>query len=90
MTAQEAGGLWQGPLAERRMRAKEAFLDARALGGTTGQALNQAINTAVHVHITKDVHEAASQAYERYDSHPFAIAEAIQAAFEAAGFEVQS
>lgn len=71
----------------RRQTALEAYLDA---GGSTTDRVGEAIETATRVRVKGDVYEAGFQAYDASGlTHSGAIMEAITAAFEAAGFEVE-
>jgi hypothetical protein len=73
-----------GELADRRQRAREAFWDRYAPEQYDGDlpALNDAIETATRVRVTREIQLAAAKAYPFVDNM-------ITAAFRAAGFEVE-
>jgi hypothetical protein len=78
-------------LEERRRSAREAYHDARARINTiTGMpAVEEAIESATRVEITKDITDAARQASGYgWDIPDHAYYSVIEAAFRAAGFEV--
>lgn len=92
MTAQEVGGgLWQDPAEERRQLARQAFMDKwTQRDEPTSNALDEAIAVATQTRVTQQVYDAAVQAYGQYDRHSFGIVAAVEAAFKAAGFQVES
>lgn len=86
------------PLEERRQRAREAGLDAwhdalavPELDDRAGNALDDAIETATRVQITPEVQLAflAILTQIRSGEEAPTCIEALKAAFEAAGFEVE-
>lgn len=99
-TPQQYGrGVRPEPLVERRGRAQEAFWDAatpsvtRESVATIEAAANVAIETATRVRIAPEI-EAAARAALRGTPHrgyldPGATQAVIEAAFRAAGFEVE-
>jgi hypothetical protein len=83
------------PLDDRRQRAREAYADKSPLpvaGGVMPQAaeamaaIEEAIETATRVRITPGIVEAAAATGRGFG---FALPMAIEAAFRAAGFEVE-
>lgn len=75
-------------LADRRQRAREAFWDTS--GGLMSGArdgVEECIETATRVRITPEIEQAARGAFE--DRYGGSVRPIIEAAFEAAGFEVE-
>jgi hypothetical protein len=78
------------PLAERRQRAREAFHDASPVMDSdiidqVHGAAEEAIETATRVRVTPEI----IQAFVEAPDDPEDIAGPIEAAFRAAGFEVE-
>jgi hypothetical protein len=81
-------------LEERVQRAREAFHDASPVmdGDIIDQvhgAAEAAIETATRVRVDEEIVTAARTAYGNGDRHWVALSRAIEAAFVAAGFEVE-
>ena len=72
---------------ERRQRAREAFWDASHATPNVGTALDRGITAATRVKVTQEVVRAALVA--RDDNRWGNMAKAVEAAFRAAGFEVE-
>lgn len=77
-------------LYERRRRAAEAFMDGMGVNDVISvKALDDATETATRVRIDEEIVTAARTAYGNGDRHWAALSRAIEAAFVAAGFEVE-
>jgi hypothetical protein len=76
-------------IADRRQAAREAFQDA-ILSNPVHYAVDHAIETATRVRITAEVIAAGESAADRFFSGPIQRHAIIEAAFVAAGFEVEA
>jgi hypothetical protein len=82
-------------LDERRQRAREVFLDEIAPGSqyarNAARAIDEAIETATRVRVTREVEDAAEAAAGDtiHDYDGAEMRRIIEAAFRAAGFEVE-